>query len=495
MKTPLEQSRAYAELGMLEEALALAEECPASGGDYDVHGAWHLRLAYRSRDFPRVVTLGMKLLARGRQSPDVRAYTALGMHHRGWSRQAAELLLTFEEEGFDKLESYLTACFLSATGEWNRAVRHLLNSLPGYRTQRSKTWLDGDLKKLWHALACGEFPLCIAHLLVESEFDILRAWQPGRDTEWELDPQNYDDLPPELKEAVRFDTGLEAYVPDYSKAPAGSQLAAQFERWAREEVSASQRCFDRARSTAWEQVLDAQPRYAALAWERGDLCAARNHVMWSAENDPARIMDFLGVPGIRPLVEEMWMMVESDWDFFAKLKTAFDTRETQPHEALETLDDPPYKWQTHPLVEHIRSFCLASAERPQESLACSLRVCAQWPDDAAPFLRAMGCARDNGWKESAAIIQAAAPAAAQQYRIWWRTSAFVNGTAQPELPPIRQFRGQPDLGGTLITEEDESLRSRTGQRDRTEPLLSSTNKYHERPFPTFAPARLQRRRG
>jgi len=157
MSSPLEKSLAYASLGMFEEARALADECAGEIQNWDATEAWRVFLAYKSGDFPRVVKLGRRLLAHGKQATSVVEYTALALHHLGQSREAASMILALEEITFSSLQSYLAACFLAALGDSDEAIRHLLESLPGFRKEHGKTWLDRDLKCLWRVLAGGRF--------------------------------------------------------------------------------------------------------------------------------------------------------------------------------------------------------------------------------------------------------------------------------------------------------------------------------------------------
>jgi len=383
MNTPLEQSRAYAELGMIDEALEAAEEALRTGCDEEIARTWLVILAYKSGDFRQAAALGTELLARGFKRRALHTYTTLAMHHLGQSREAASLLLGLDEHSRGSFRSYQIASFLSATGDSEEALRHLLASLPDFRDEREKTWLDGDLKALWTKLASGHFTLETAHLLIEQEFDVLREWQPGTGTHWKLDPSNYSVLPDDLRAVVRLDPKDEAYVIDYSKAPPGSERAAQFERWARWEVRSNQENFDRARRVAWEHVLDAQPGYALAAWRRGDLCATRNHVMWSLENQPERIADYFDLPELAPMIDEMSRMLDSDWDFFSKLSRTYRLYKKETDAAFDILDSFPKCWRSHPFLEQVRGHCLEASGNPVEGLACLLRACDHSPQDVA----------------------------------------------------------------------------------------------------------------
>ena len=458
METLLDQSCAYAKLGMIEEARATALEALSAGCDEEIARTWLVILAYKSGDFTNTAALGSDLLARGIKRAHLHDYTALALHHLGRTPEAAALLLGLEERSHSFLKSYLIACFFSAMGDCDKAVRHLLSGLPDYHDECERTWLDGDLKALWMKLASGDFTLKTAHMLIEREFDVLREWRPGTGTKWNLDPANYSALPDELRAVVRFDPKDEAYVIDYSKAQPGSERAVEFERWARCEVRSNQDRFERARRIAWERVLDAQRQYALAAWRRGDLCAARHHVMWALENQPERIADYFDLTELGPLIDEMSRMIDSDWNFFAKLRRA---RELwgDPEAALEILDALPAEWRAHPLLEQVRGICFEKKGRVVEGLACILRACDSAPQDAGPFLIAMAVAMRRGLTDVATAIQRCAPAAARRYNGWLKTAARLKGE-EPEDYLTREFRGQPDLGGQII-EQDIAICART----------------------------------
>ena len=215
METLIDQSRAYAKLGMLDEVRAAASEVLRIVDMEEILRTWLVILAYKGGDFPHAAALGTDALAHGIKRAHLHDYTALALHHIGQTREATALLLGLEESSHSFLKSYLLACFLFTTGDIDEAVRQVLSGLPDYHDECERTWLDGDLKALWMKLASGDFTLETAHMLIEREFDFLREWQPGIGTKWNLDPANYSALPNELRAVVRFDPKDEAYVIDY----------------------------------------------------------------------------------------------------------------------------------------------------------------------------------------------------------------------------------------------------------------------------------------
>lgn len=451
MNTLFEQSIEYARLGMLEEARALADQ--SSDPNAPVLRA---RLAYKSGDYARTIAIGRKLMNLAVPEDFNREYLALSLLHLGRAEEAAALMLEVGASNLTPRLSYQTACFLTAAGKCEDAMPHLLRSLPSESDTKAKTWLDGDLARLWTWLSIGEFSLNTAHILIEKDFDLLREWEPTPGTEWELDPRNYADLPPELQAVVRLDAMSESYVLDYAKAPAYSRLADLFERWSRCAVSLHQSMFDEARLIARAQVLDAQPGYAQAAWELGDLCAARNHILWALEVDPARIEDFAGLTDLKPLIDEYRRMIEADRDIFAKSERAHELRYHEPEAALEILDALPAEWYAHPMLQIIRASSEVSLGMFQQGMERLRQVCARNPDDAAPFLRAMMIAQEHDWRELAAEFYRAAPAAAHRYAVYVKLAAYLNGTPPPDLPPTRGNRGQPDLGGHIVSVEKSS---------------------------------------
>jgi tetratricopeptide (TPR) repeat protein len=452
MNSLLEQSRAYVALGMIEEARELVLEALRTDYNEEVFRPLLVDLAYKEANFPLAASLGKELLARGFECPHLYEHTALALRHLGQSSEAASLLIRLGEDRRNSWKTYQLACFLSATGDSDEAVRHLLISLPAFRSDREKTWTDGDIKMLWAKLAEGDFELETAHRLNESEFDTLREWRPDAGTKWTLDPANYSALPDELRAVMRFDPDGEAYVLDYHKAPAFSKLAKQFENWTRSEVFSNQQNFDCARRIAWEHVLNAQPQYALAAWQRRDLCAVRHHFMWSLANDPYRIRDFGALKELAPLIEECSRMIDSDRNFFSKQSHAHLLHKSDPETALEILDSLPDCWRTHPLLTQIRGHCLENLGLPKEGLACLLSACDHSPQDAAYFLNAAGMALRQGWKDIATTLMGRAPASAQRYKMWLRLKESLD-SGQPCCNfPIREFRGQPDLGGHLLEE-------------------------------------------
>lgn len=448
MSDLIEQSRAYVRLGMLNEAVECAEEAVRANNEDNEARAWLVRLMVKRFDYARAVELGREMLVQRRNGEHLHAYIALALHNLGDSGLAVGILLQ-KDAKISPWMNYLMACFLAASGPCDLAVFHLRLSLPDQRDCRGKTWLDGDLRTLWIRLASGTFSLPVAHLLMDEEFDLLCEWSPRRDEEWELDPANYRVLPEDLRAATRFDPETEAFVRDYQKAPPGSRKAARLAAWVWREISENQEKFDQARRIARERVLDAQPQYARAAWQRGDLCAARNHMLFVAETDSARLVDFLDIEELRPLCDEMLFMAESCRDFFPTLRRARNLSCREPESALEILGSLPQQWQPHPMLMHVRSLCLNCAGQHREAMACILRACEDTPDDAAPFMVALNMAREHGWMDAVKALHQKAHASGHAYIGWQKADAVLKGEKMPKFF-TRDFRGQPDLGGQIV---------------------------------------------
>lgn len=462
MNTLIEQSQAYWNLGMIAEARALARDALAAereacGGDTAGPAAeWCIRVAYDCGEFASAVNRGLgepRFPESSRALHDI----ALSLHYLGRHNEAVEMLASRVLSYSDPVERYQLACFLVQAGRVHEAVGHLFLCLPHCRDGRRTTWFDGDIKRLWPMLAEGRFSLATAHRLVEWEFEFLRAWQPVRHEEWQVDPTNFHDLPPELRplfHPVPLRGGHRMIPAASLAAPA---LVERFEQWARDEVAASQRAFDAGRRIALGLVLDAQPRYAQAAWKRGDLCALRYHLQWTVRNDPARIQDFAHVAGIEPLLDEVRRMLASDAEFFVKLERAASVSGQDVNAALEIIGSLPREWGSHPLILLNRACALMAGGRRSDALPLLLRACDLWPDDAAPFLNAAWTAIKAGRRDILAGIRARTPRAAHNYRSWTGVEGWLNHTddgcrMSDFEAKSRPFRGQPDLGGHLAME-------------------------------------------
>jgi tetratricopeptide (TPR) repeat protein len=462
MNSLIEQSQAYWHLGMTAEARALAKQAlalerDASDGDTTGPAAeWCALLAFNCGEFDGVATRGQREPRFPETSPAI-SFVALSLHYLGRHAEAVEALAPRLLRYDRPHDHYQMACFLAQAGRADEAVAQLLQSLPHCRDDRLKTWIDGDLKRLWPMLAEGKFSLETAHRLLELEFDILREWQPARREEWPIDPPNFNDLPARLRPL--FDpvpqAGAHRLIPGASlAAPA---LVERLDKWACDEIAASQRAFDVGRGIALRLVLDAQPYYAQAAWHRRDLCALRQHVHWAVRHDPARIHEFEGIPGIEPLVDEVRQMLASDPEFFAKLERVCHVLAHDTDAALEILESLPREWSSHPLVLMHHAYVLMAESRHTEALAVLLRVCDQWPDDVAPFFNASRIAFAAGRKELIIVIYDRAPRAVQFYRGWTEVGVWLKSTGDAwpfgalEVKKCL-FRGQPDLAGHLAIE-------------------------------------------
>ena len=77
MTSLLEQSRAFLQLGMPDDARAAATEALRTGTDEAIVLPWQVTLAYKSGDFETAKNLGLELIARGVKRGRLRDYTAL----------------------------------------------------------------------------------------------------------------------------------------------------------------------------------------------------------------------------------------------------------------------------------------------------------------------------------------------------------------------------------------------------------------------------------
>ena len=180
MNSLIEQSQAYWHLGMTAEARVLAKQAlalerDASDGDTTGPAAeWCALLAFNCGEFDSVATRGQREPRFPETSPAI-SFVALSLHYLGRHAEAVEALAPRLRRYDRPHDHYQMACFLAQAGRADEAVAQLLQSLPHCRDDRLKTWIDGDLKRLWPMLAEGEFSLETAHRLLEMEFDILRG--------------------------------------------------------------------------------------------------------------------------------------------------------------------------------------------------------------------------------------------------------------------------------------------------------------------------------
>ena len=466
MKNLIEQSEAWWKLGMTDEARAvardaLAEERAAAGGADTTGSAaeWCMCLAFRLGEFESVVRRGLCEPRFGNTSP-ARWNIATSLHYLGRHAEAVDALAGRVRLLGCAHDRYAMACSLSRLGRADEAVEHLFQSLPRFRNDRANTWLDGDMRELWAVLARGNFSLATAHRLIEAEFDHLREWQPSARENWDFDALNFRGLPAEMKPIFNAVPHRGVHRLISARVLAAPELAERFGQWARETIAVNRRAFDIARRIALSRVLDAQPHYARAAWERRDLCALRYHVCWTVQNDPARIRDFAGIAGIAPLLDEMQRMLACDAQFFAKLAQSAIVAPRSKGEVMDILDSLPQEWSGHPLILMRQAWALSIHGPHAEALGIYLRICSLWPDDLSPYLNAAWQAILAGRGELVAGIRAHTPVAAHRYFSWKKTGAWQahkDDAFPPELPTMRErpFRGQPDLGGLIITNDED----------------------------------------
>lgn len=147
-------------------------------------------------------------------------------------------------------------------------------------------------------------------------------------------------------------------------------------------------------------------------------------------------------------------MIKDDPGFFLKLRFVRHQSATAPKDALEVLDSLPAHWAFHPWVLHHRGNCLTASDRVDEGLSCHLRACDSSPHDAIFFVHAIELAALHDEKEIVAALRTRAPDSARNYVRWELALTALDRDRPPYRDPIREFRGQPDLGGLLISEEN-----------------------------------------
>ncbi|MEX1117652.1 MAG: hypothetical protein WEB60_02555 [Terrimicrobiaceae bacterium] len=358
--------------------------------------------------------------------------------------------LAFEEDcRKDYLYWFNRACFACVLGKMHDALSSLLRGFCQSSLKHADAFVDHDLKSLWNWIL--EVPLDdeLAEMIAHPAWNRAIQTQASSDGEIGVSPAMKPCIPEQFHPFL---------VPSNSMLRASPKIPASIYReyleW--QQVTALLRvdALKDAISRARLYLTNRQRRFAILKIRRGNLTAARYHIihflMFRSQEFPRLL--FLRDLGMGYLLDDIQPARHEDPSFLGKMQS------------IAPFSSPSCRFDA--IAEEIGEVGQATAffqmrlagheietGREPEAIRRLLSVIPRWPHDATPYSRLVDAyIRLERWEEARLCFRAA-PSHYRQFhrcREQWlqikEESTELVGAEQP----VEQFVGQRDLGGLLV---------------------------------------------
>lgn len=459
-KQLLEEAEGSKALGLYAEAEAALRKVEANDPTMRNYAQSQLiELFHGLRRFQEAADLGEALIARGviRYSPIIN--TMLALQYLGRIEEARDTLLLVEKCGHRLSEdAYQMACFESRLGNFSEALRWLLLEFRRSEDYYAHALGDTDLRPLWEWLRDYKPTLEEAHLFVETRFKDVCTAARDKDALIQLSADDLTHYPEGMRRLFRYEVKAGYFTLNPLAVAQEPGAAAQFEHDWRAGLETVEGFIREGHKHAADVVLDAQVRYAVEHARAGNHLGARYHILWAIPHRPTLFLDFLNEPDFDlmwPFLTELLRASHGDKGFQKRMREVEACTATDPNRAWSLLEETPAAGRTTGLYL-LRLAGLYNAEEDYESaLPIWAEVRRLWPQDAAAFGNAIEALRKLGRNDEARRLLAEAPGCYRRFRKYWEQMATLEGVRR-DLPPAgcTTFRGQPDLGGLLIPENE-----------------------------------------
>lgn len=153
-----------------------------------------------------------------------------------------------------------------------------------------------------------------------------------------------------------------------------------------------------------------------------------------------------------PFLNELITSIRHDRTFRQRMHEIGQCYEADPDRAWQLLDETPAVLHTNSLY----LLRLGRLHHAEEDFARALPIWQElhrrWPADVASFANGFTALQRLGRRKEARELLRQAPRCYHRFRLYWQQ---LIESSDPEfqraLEPGRLFRGQPDLGGLLLT--------------------------------------------
>lgn len=451
----LETAIGLKKLGMFNDAEAELLRIPPDADNYTsaLHELLIVRLGLE--DYDQAIETGRQLLERDQESRPAVCNTALALHFAGRFNEARSLMKRLPELGDGGPgEAYEMACLESKLGNFDDALGWLESALQRSESYPAKALIDSDLQPLWHSFDGRHLCLAQAHILLGPVFDNIRQWIGSRENDPELDGNDLNQLPEAWQRFFRFRSAAGTYSIHHLTAARYPEARDSCLTWNRTRIESSLQCIERAREHAANVVLHSQPAYAALHLAAGNFLGARYHVLWALGKDPALLGNFRENQHLRPLTylfDELAALQHADCESSRLLIEA-----SLPNPRLniaDLLDDIPLSLRDTSLYLLRAGQTLQNTDDHAGALAIWLKLCARWPQDSVGFVNGATCLMHLGLWDRAQTLLSHAPEAYRHFHLCeaQRRQLQAQNLEAGFTPRTRPFRGDPDLGGLLLS--------------------------------------------
>ncbi len=395
----------------------------------------------------------MKLLTHDSESRRAVFKTSVALIIAGRCQDAHCLLKQLPGVGeIDAHEAYQMACLESRLGDFEAALHCLDPVLLRVESYRAKALIDSDLQPLWHSFENRQPRLAQAHILLRPVFDDIREWIGTRKDDPELDGNDLKQFPEAWRRLFRFNSSSGTHSIHHLTAARDPEARDACLEWCHSRIENSLHRIERARASATNVVLQAQPAYAALHLTAGNYLGARYHLLWALGKDPAALDDFRANRKLWPMtyfLDELAVMQDADCESSRLLIEA-----SLPNPRInvaDLLNDLPAKLHDSSLYLLRAGMALQNVNDYAAALAIWLKLCARWPHDPVGFGNGATCLMHLGLWDRASTLLSHAPEAYRHFHLHevqcrQLEAQDVEGASAPRTQP---FRGQPDLGGLL----------------------------------------------
>jgi tetratricopeptide (TPR) repeat protein len=453
-----ENAHAYAALGMLEEAEAFARAIPPTGDKYVAAQSGLCRIYHGQQRYEEIVRIGRALIAEGRLTTGIVEQTMLALTFLGRHREARETLALVEALGRPLAgNAYQMACFASLEGDFPEAMRWLEIEARNPRYLDARAMGDSDLLPLWRWLASGRAGLEDAHRLVGLGLPALCRQALDPRTEVQMDQNDLKIQPPEFRRLFKFNHRAGLSELDALAVAAHPEDEAAFREARHAHLTMIAGLIDKGVQLALRLVADAQPRYAAEQAAAGNHLGVRYHLTWALACEPKMLAEFQCEPGLaqmKPLIDSFEPVLRADPWFCRRFFLVLERSASDLDDAWRMLEETPQAVRWHPLFLLHQAMLCGQDGDDRTALPLYLQVIAAWPEDAAAFANATRALMQlDAWEGAAAMLRSA-PDSYRRFRLFHTQQRELDERRQPvSSGPPAPFRGQRDLGGILLHED------------------------------------------
>jgi hypothetical protein len=346
----------------------------------------------------------------------------------------------------DYLYWFNRACFASLIGKLDDALASLQLGFCRSTQKQEDAFFDSDLDPLWNWIAKVSMSDGLAELLVYPVWQQAITNQDRSLTEILLPPAMAAVVPERFRPFLVHD---EAMLRASRKISAS--LYREYRTWQKEVTRSNAAKLEIAIQRAREFLINRQPRFALHQINRGNLTAARYHILYYLSHRPQEFsrLRFLDNLGMGYLMRDLAPAHEEDPNYFRKMESVALSYQCSldDFEVIGKIGQDTALYQTR-----LAGYEIAN-DLQEQGCQRLLRVVHRWPDDAITYSRLVDAYIALERWEEARLSFRAAPAHYKRFRRCEEQLLQIKEESIEVVkngPPTCKFLGQRDLGGRLV---------------------------------------------